>query len=296
MAKQNLAFLYGRVAKAPNVFKTSETEYKHGMVYLDVVRGYRSVDDHIKFVKHDYPLLIAKEPEILDSFTQWKENDVVFVKGVVTTQKLNKTSFCEHCSGKNQVVGNLVYITPIYVRKVASYDEKVDAVEDVVNNREISNQVYIYGTLLNNPKIFTTKRGNQITQYPIAINRKVNIRMDDPSIKSDYPVVKSYGEQARDDKIFLKYQSEIIVDGFLQARSITRTTKCPHCGEFYHWKDNAMELVPYTVEYINNFRTPEDVEREEFFTVEALKQQLFASKFSDELDDELKTDDVVEED
>lgn len=302
MGRQNIAFLYARVSRAPVISRNAETgEYNYGMVYLDTVRSLRSVGDDIKYVRHDHPLVMSREKEILDQMEDWKENDIVFIKGVITSKTVMKSSFCPHCTDgegnatRNTSKGNLVYITPIYVRKEASYgDDKKAAIEDIVNNREISNQIYVMGTLIRDPKIITTKRGIQITQYPIAINRKFTIRTDDPNIKTDWPIVKSYDEKAREDKIFLRYQAEVIIDGFLQARNITRRTKCEHCNEEYEWTDHCMELVPYDVEYVSGHRSEEEVEAEAQKSVEELKQMLFRPESQDDLDDDLKSDDIKE--
>ena len=79
--RQNLVFLYARVSKPPALSRNRETgEYNYGMVYLDCVRGLREVDDGVRFVKHDYPLIISREKNMLDNIAKWKENDVVLVK------------------------------------------------------------------------------------------------------------------------------------------------------------------------------------------------------------------------
>lgn len=303
MAKQNLAFLYGRVAKAPAISKNRETgEYNYGMVYIDTVRGFRAVDDGLNYVKHEYPLLMSKEKEHIENFMGWVENDIVLIKGVVTSKKIKKSSFCDNpdCHDengnptKNTAYGNLIYITPLYLEKLRHCDSKEVAEEELLKHREVSNCAYVYGQLLKDPKLFTTKRGVKITQYPIAINRKYTIRTDDPSIRTDWPIVKSYGEQALDDKTYLHYQSEILVDGYLQARTVRRKTKCEKCGKIYEWKDHTMEIVPYATEYIKNFRTKEEVEEEQQKTVEEYKQTLFEQDVKDDMPEGLGSTDVQE--
>ena len=231
----------------------------------------------------------------------WRINDIVLIKGVVTSKTISKSSYCPHCTDddgnatKNTVNGNLVYVTPIYVKKIESYGEdKQAAIEDLVNNREISNQIYVMGTLIKDPKLFTTKKGVQITQYPLAINRKFTIRTDDPNIRTDWPICKSYGEKAREDKIFLRHQAEVIIDGFLQARTVHRHAKCACCGKDYEWKDHMMELVPYDVEYVSGHKSEEEVKAESEKSVEELKQMLFNTGYKDDIDDDLKSDDLSE--
>ena len=301
MPRHNIINLYGRVVKPPILARDNTTGVcNYSMVYLDVVRGLREVDDDVHYVRHDYPIIISREMNIIEVVEELKENDIVLLKGTISTKKIPKRSYCPNCknedgtSTENTAYGNLVYVTPIYMRKIMSFNSKEEAIQHIVDNREISNQIYMAGTLLKDPKFFTTKKGVQITQYPIAINRKFIIRTDDPSIRTDWPVVKSYGEQARNDKAFLKYQSEILVDGFLQARRVTRKCKCKSCNTLYTWQDNSMEIVPYEVEYLLNYLTPEDVEAERQMKVEQYKQMLFTSGLKEEDEDEdMQSDDLI---
>ena len=300
MGRQNIAFMYARVHKEPIISRDKETgEYNYGMVYVDTVRGLRSVEDDVRYVKHDHPLIMSREKEHLDKMSEWKENDIVYIKGVVTTKTINKTSYCPNCTDaegnatKNVVKGNFVYITPIFSEKVKSYGEdKVAAKDDLVNHREIGNQLYVLGTLVKEPKLITTKRGIQITQYPIALNRKFTIRTDDPNIRTDWPIVKPYGERAREDKIYLQLGADILLDGFIQARTVHRKMKCPHCEQEYVWDDHSMELVAYDVEYVSGHKSREQVEAEAQQSVEDLKQKLFDSGYKDTLDDNLRSDDT----
>ncbi len=301
MGRLNVVNLYARVKDEPKISINIDTgEYNYGMVFLDVVRGNRSIDDDINYLKHDYPILMGREKEVLDEMSTWHENSVVLIKGVLSTARMPKSSFCPNCRDergnptKNVTEGNFVYVTPIFVQKVADYKTKTEATEDIVQHKEISNQIYVLGYVLKEPKMITTKNKVQITQYPIAINRKYTIKSDDPTIKTDWPVVKSYGKQARQDKTQIMYQSEVIIDGILQARRLVRKCKCPSCGKIYEWQDNCMEIVPYDVEYVSDFRLRDDVEKEFGETLEEHMQKLYDSAHQDDLDDDMKTIDTTE--
>ena len=297
----NMAHLYARVAKRPILNMDTETgEYNYGMVYLDTVRSLRHVDDGIVFLKHEHPIVISREPAIVNNIKDLEENDIVLIKGVVTSKSMNKISYCPECTDedekptKNTTRGNLVYVTPIFVKKVTSYTDKKLAVEDLIENREISNQIYVAGTLIRNPKAFSTKKGLKITQFPIAINRKFTIRSDDPVIRTDWPVVKSYGEQALEDAIRLELGSEIIVDGFMQARTVERKVKCKCCGKIYPYKDHSMEIVPYTTEYTGRYKSDDQIEAEFQKKVNDIKQSLFDSLTNDYSDEDMNSTDVTE--
>jgi hypothetical protein len=292
--KLNEVFLRGRVQQTPKIVKGPDGEYAFGYVTLDVVRGLRSVGDNADKLQHNYPIVLSREKEQLDEISKWETNDVVLVQGVLSTKNVQKTRICPYCTDAD---GNqtqfktpylTVYVTPKYCEKIRSYGDdeaaKIKAMEDVVEHREISCKALVYGVILKDPKFLVTKNKTQITQYPIATNRKFLIRTDDPSVKTDYPWVKAYGENARNDKTFLHYQSEIEIDGFLQTRRTHPVVTCPMCGKSWKIDDTSMELVPYATEYIANFRTPEDVENEMRLKVEEYKQMLFDSAEEDEGD------------
>ena len=302
MSRLNLGFFYGRVHNAPRIsYEEGSKEYNYGMCQLDVVRGFRAVGDDVRYVKHDRLLIMSREREMIENMDTWQENSVILVKGCLSTKKIDKKSVCDNpeCpSPDNWKPGNLVYVTPIYVQKIHDFESKEEAVEEIVNNREISNEIHVIGTVLKDPKFITTKKGVQFCQYPLAINRKFTIRTDDPSIRTDWPIVKSYGDQARSDKAYLRYQADVMIDGFLQGRVVNRRCICGCCGNEYTWKDACMELVPYenAVEYITGHKTREEMEEEMGCSYEEYCQRLFDQKLSEEIDDEeLRSLDVTGE-
>lgn len=283
MAKMNMAHLYGRVAKPPTIKCSADGEMSYGILYVDVVRSLRPVDDGTNFTKHDLIMVLSREKEILDQYRDLTKNTVVLIKGVITSRQTQKPSVCPHCKDengnpvRNSRPGNMIYITPIFLRKIEEYeeDEEQEAVEDVIRNQEISNQAYMYCTVLTQPKRIRTKKGIDLTQYRVAINRKFTIRTDDVERRTDYPVVKSYGEQALDDFMYINQGTTLLIDGFLQGRKVTRKIKCEHCGQIYEYKDYSMEIIPYDTEYLVDYRTREEVEEENKMKVEDLKQRLF---------------------
>ena len=150
----------------------------------------------------------------------------------------------------------------------------------------------MYGNLVADPTYFRTKAGTVITQYQIALDRNFRIRDDDPSIRTDWPFVKSYGEQAVEDRMRLKKGSEVYIDGVIQATSINRKTKCCNCGKIYTWKDHTLELVPYDVEYFTHYMTDDELVEKEGKKIEDIRQGIFDFLKKDELDELFDTEDV----
>ena len=303
MARQNVNHLYARISKEPNFKRNEDGDIVLGMCYIQVVRGVRDARDGQHYIKYDKPLVMSREKEILDKMANWKKNDIVQVKGMIVTKQLKKASYCPYCTDeagdatKNAVQGNLVYINPIHVTTIRSYGEdKKAAIEDILANREISNQVYVYGTLINDPKLFITKSKLRVTQYQIALNRHFRIRTDDANIKTDWPWVKTYGEQAVEDKLRLRQSSDVVIDGYLQARTVQRGTVCKCCQKQYRWKDTCMEIVPFEVEYVKGtYLTDDDLKAEGKQNVDEIRAKLFNSVDKDEMEEEYNSEEFNEE-
>ena len=280
MARHNLAFLTGSVIKKPEIHRDENTQY--ALCSINVVRGYREVGDKKLFMKSDNPMIMCRDASIVSQMEEWEENDIVQIKGVISAKNILKTSYCNHCGERNTAEGSLVYINPIYTLKLAHCNTPEEALNMLSSLREISNQVYVIGTLCRQPKTVIPKEGLTITQYQIALNRKYFIRTDPPEIRSDYPWVKSYGENAKEDRRRLHVGSVVFVDGCIQARSVQKHTVCESCGQEYTWKDRAMEIVPYETEYIRDYYTDEDL----------LEMEQEAEGVSDTVDEEIYSTDL----
>lgn len=302
MAKQNNVFLYAIVEQKPVISIDRESkEPISAMVYVHVVRGVREVKDGKKYLKHDYPLIVSNDKKMIERMAKWKENDLVHIKGTINSKRIPKKSYCPYCKDEedNSTVnigkGLLLYVTPIYVDVMKSFETKEDAITELLHSREISNQAIVLGMLWNKPTYYKTKKGLIITQYQLITERKFRIKTDDPDTRSDWPWVKSYGEQAIEDRLRLQKGSLIIIDGFIQARNVKRKTKCSCCGNIYEWDDRTMEIVPFDTEYLQNYKTDQILEDEEGLKAEDLRQALFNHIIKDEFTEDMNTDDLGED-
>ena len=291
MARENLTFLRGVVVKKPFIVKNGD-EYIYALANINVGRSERKVGDKTEnYMKCDNPPIMTRDEECIKEMAKWEPNDVVGVKGVISSKHIKKGSICPHCGKKNSFTGAFVFVNPIFVEKICSCKSEKDALNYLVEHREVSNQVFIFGTLCRDPKKIIPKKDLIVTQYQIAMNRKYRIKSDAPEVKTDYPWVKSYGDNAIEDHNRLFVGSEVFIDGCLQARSINRKAICGQligkdgkgvfdsdgnpvleldendspigCGGKYDWKDRAMEIVPFETEYISGYRTDEEIEARE---------------------------------
>ena len=285
MARENFVYLLGAVAREPLISKKpGDDASSYAMCYVNVGRGNRDVGDGQKNMRCDNPMIMTRDPRWVEEISTWHTHDIVQIKGTIATKQIKKASYCKYCGTKNVAIGMLVYIHPIFAWKICHLDSPEACLRYIADHREISNQVFLFGKLVKDPARITTKKGLDITQYPVEMWRKAKIRSDDPSVRADYPYVKSYGENAVRDITYLEAGSDVYVDGCLQARSVLRHIVCGQsyksngkpekgedgkprmragpdgkiegCGRPYDWVDRAMEVVPYSggVEYIGNYK------------------------------------------
>lgn len=276
MARHNFVFLYGKVTKNPKIITDSEGNFLRGQCMLTTIRGDRSTDDDdLGNFKYDCPIIMTKNPELIFEMAKWHENDMVEVKGTISTRDIKRTTVCPHCGRQNTKMGVLLYITPIYCSAIETGCTNEQCFELLKEKCEISNQCIVAGNLCNDPQFYRHSNGLCQTQYQIALNRKFRVKEDPPETKTDFPWIKSQGENAESDAKFLMKGSSVLVEGFIQTREFPQKTACEECGESYEWKEQAMEIVPYSTEYLLNCRTVEEIEAME----KDEQDQVFASLF-----------------
>lgn len=277
MAKHNNVFLYGQVLSQPRIIKDDNGNYLRGICAINTIRGLRDFGDNITNLKYDVPIIMTGEPEKIAIMDTWNVNDMVEVKGSITTKEINKGTICKHCGNKNVTEGNTVFVNPIYLSARETNISKEDGLELLRKRVEISNCATLIGTLCRNTETFVTNGGLQITQYQLAVNRKYRVKDDSADNRTDYPWVKSYGAIAEEDAKFLQMGAMVYVDGMIQTRDVDRTTLCPHCNNEYHWHDSALEIVPYAVEYLQGYILPEEYEKHEEEKNQAIIDKIFSN-------------------
>lgn len=279
MAKHNITYLYGLLTAPPSIHIDNDTgEYKKGICHLAIIRperdfGVPRAEDQTVF---DKPMIYSADPEIIKEMATWQENDLIWIKGVITTLDIQKVTVCSECGQKNRQPGEFNFVTPIYAErrfKELTYDE---AVNNLRSHKEVSNQVLLIGYLCDDPK--TKSFGNKITTaYQVAANRKFFLKSDDPVNKTDYPHIRSYGERAKQDALCLKKGSLVFVDGLINTRSFPKNRTCEHCGAEYQWNDTSMEIISFDTEFLSNYTTMEEIRQKEEEELERTKAEIFGA-------------------
>lgn len=262
MARENTVLLHGQIQKSPTILVDKAGNPRHGILILKTLRRPIISDGVILGSKlyFDTPIIFTKNPLLIKSMYNMRTGDMVDIKGALTTKEVTKATICPECGGKNTTEGNTVYVTPIYLCRREQEVCPEDGIQLLKERSEVSNTIHVIGTLCRNPENYVDEQGRDYSRYQLAVNRKFKIQEDDPSIKTDYPWVKTFGMQAKKDAEGLQMGSVIYINGALQTREISRTTICEHCGKEYHWKETVTEIVPYSTEYLSNCILPEKEE------------------------------------
>ena len=253
MAKTNQISLYAAVVKQPSV----NSNHTSAMVTVMVMRADRDSGDPDSQIKKDYPIIATKDPEIIEQIADWKENDIVTIKGVIVTKSVKNATYCTRCGKENIEEGTLVYVNPVFVDRISTGNTREHAMEEVYRHKEISNELRIVGDVCGDPELVKFKKFN-MCQYSIAVPRTFRVKGSSEEEKTDFPIIKSYGGNAREDLKRLKKGSVVLIDGFLQTRSMKKETECS-CGTKYLWKAGFMEVVPYETEYLRGYVTDIDL-------------------------------------
>ena len=256
MAKENTVNLHGQIQASPKVYIKDGVPLRGAILLKTLRRPVGAGGVMGSKLYFDCPIILTRNPEMIKQMYEFKKGDMIDVKGALTTKEVDKSSLCTHCKGKNISKGNSVFITPYYLCKRESELSMDEGLRLLKERCEVSNTIAVIGTLCRDPEYYKDERNRDYAQYQLACNRKYRIKEDDPSVKTDYPWIKTFGSQALKDSEGLRTGSVIYINGALQTRDITRKSVCSHCGEEYEWNESVLEIVPYSTEYLSGCIVP----------------------------------------
>ena len=258
MAKENVVFLHGQVQIPPKIYVNKEKILTKAIYAIKTLRrtyfNGQQVADKLFF---DCPVIYTKNTEMIEMSSTLAQGDMVDIRGVLCTQEVIKSTICSECAHKNSSQGNMVYIAPIYICRREPEISPEQGLEFLKKRSEISNVVMVIGTLCRDPGFYLNEKEQSSAQYQLAVNRRYRIKEDPPEVRTDYPWVKTHGPQALKDAESLQTGSVVYINGSLQTRDVVRTTTCEKCGAQYTWNESAMEIVPFSTEYLAGCLIPE---------------------------------------
>ena len=232
MAKENYVLLIGAVQESPMV----NEEKGKGRVVIQTLRR----NDKI-----DLPVISALDDTLVQKLKTLTAGEYILVKGILATNEVKKGVICPNCNEKTKSQGTTTEIIAIEIIPIGSQYE-------LNQLKEVSNNVMLLGSLCRDPEFrLLSNTGVPSAQYQIAVNRKYTVKKQQSSY-SDYPWVNSFGKQAEQDAIRLQTGSQVFINGGLQTRNIQKNMECEHCSTSFKAEDHVAEIVPYSVEYLNN--------------------------------------------
>jgi len=208
--------------------------------------------------------------ELMPRIKKLQQFDLIDIKGVFNILTVNKKSNCPGCGQQNiKYRGSSTFIYPISLVKLNAMREAYEHDPQLPlrilekHFKETSNQVLIVGTVVSQPEMIGDAK-HPCCRYRLGVDRKYYIKTQS-EITADYPWVYSYGQQAEYDYSHLKMPQDgeqgslVLVDGFVQYRDVEAKMVCDACGEPYTYHDIVTEFIPYSIEYLNNYITDEEI-------------------------------------
>lgn len=274
MARSNEILLNGMVMQQPQIMLDSQGHYMRGSVPIQVIRGNRDIgNNQLANVRYDAPIIMSGNPSIIEDMVNLKPFDMVEIKGVYTTRDIKRTKMCS-CGNKISKPGTLSFISPIYIEVRETGLTEAQAKQILDKRCEVSNSVTVIGNVTSEPE-YTNDGKLKMLQYTIAVARQYFLKDDSTLSKVDYPHIKAYGKNAEKDHERIKTKTQVMIKGMLQTRQYTQKFVCEECGQELEGTAVAMEIIPYSTEYLKDFITNEEIAEKNKEKANEIEQTLF---------------------
>lgn len=186
--------------------------------------------------------------------------DIYEVTGVYVANAGYLEYDCNECGEHIQEeVKNMPFVFPksAYCIKRLEQETEHKEVSEYLKEHyeETSNRVFIMGHVCGDIPSISSNTDLARVRYCLGISRHVYINLQ-KNIKSDFPYVYSYGEQAKTDAKYIKKGSLVLVDGFIRTTVSSKDSTCPLCGKLQKVETKRIDIVTYNTEYLRNMRDP----------------------------------------
>ena len=262
MAAHNQVRALGYLLKDPVI--QNEDMAGEEKAYLEIrirnreVDGYPNSEFQDVLVFYDGASGNGIADKLMSKIKNLKQYDLIDIKGVINVLSVNKRSECPYCGERNvKTFGISCFIYPISLIKLNGLqienEKDIELPERLLRTHyeEISNDVDILGTVVNEPELMKGKY--PCCRYMLAVDRKYYIKTQD-TIYTDFPWVYSYGKLCNLDYEYLQPGALVLISGFLRNRLVRSDITCKNCGSEYQYEDIATEIIPYSVEYMRGHK------------------------------------------
>lgn len=301
MAVQNFVMMNGQIAEILANMGKDKNIPDSFVITIKVIRRKGSLHAMLGGnLKVEFPVVVVREKEHIKKLVDlgMERGDMIEVVGVLCTVPARRRYICKSCGNENYYIGTRTYVSPTYVclkETGASVGKPISAEEGfpmLKERGEISNYITITGRLCRDVRYYNENR-TRVCTYQVAVNRKLHIEQDPEDLRTDYIWVKSLGDQAEKDAEALHMGSRVIVIGSLQARNQMQNKyyikdTCRHCGAENEIMGDTMEIVPYYVEYLEDYNL---MDSKRYAEAEDKTESFLAVDEDDDWDDDDNGDD-----
>lgn len=265
MATHNSVRLVGYLLEDPTIANEGQKGAEKIFIKLRTIR--RDADD-VDPQRYEDIYVFYDGIELIEKMKKLVRFDLIDIKGVFNIVATNKPSRCPDCGAINfRKNGTYSFVYPQWVKKIDnilnSFEYKSDLPDSILfqQYKEVSNYLTLIGTVVSKPELLNQDT-NPLCRYRVGVDRKYYIKTQ-PDITADYPWIYTRGQQAIDDARHLDLESVVLVDGYIHTRNVHVPTKCEACGANYSYPDVVTDFIPYAIEYLNKYKTDEDIARDE---------------------------------
>lgn len=258
MAKENSVLLHGVALTDVTVKEDAESNPTRAYLYIRCVDRTRTENGKDE-VQYTSVFVYSGNAKVIQKMAEVNKGDLVDVYGTLTTAKVPKNRVCKVCGSINTAVGEVTYVSPLYVCKRETGLSQ-DEVEKLLTERaEVSNRVYAIGNICAGLD-YNDKNGtaNPCLRYQLAIPRTIRVHDDTANAETDYPWVLATGYQALEGKDALRIGSVVYLKGHLRSKDQMKEIQCVHCGHVFTAPDfPLMRISPHFTEYLHNCNFPD---------------------------------------
>ena len=282
MATHNSVQMYGFLKSNPVIIRDSEHSDIINQIIMPMTIVRRNNISYNGPIDSDV-IILCDSPEQINEVKNYKQYDVITLKGVLAFAQQPMIFKCQSCNKDSYDVNNATstaFIYPIWINKINSYEVEAlgnDTREGDFNKpievlsknyAEVSNQVYLMGTLVRDPE-YIENGHSSYCKFPIGCNRKYFISTQN-GIKADYPWVYIYGQDAEKVMSHLHFQSVVFIDGFIRDMRIEKDVCCNYCNFTQKKKVVRCDIIPYSIEFLSNYDKDEIEKKEESSLIDKL--------------------------
>lgn len=288
MAIHNQIFLYGMATDPAKIIKSESGEYIQGSINLTVAPGKRQIDDVKKGQKGLFRVEFSKlpilsgDPHIIEEMANTKPGDIVLIKGNLLTRNVVKKKICPKCGTPYKKEGVLTFISPIHYSIEKTDLTLEDSEMELRNYCEVSNIATVIGTICRDPEIKSANKRSMIVSFPLAIDRKFFVASDNPENRTDYPYIQIFGKEKGNDVLRRCHTgTTIFVDGIVKTRKYKKMQfpcENPDCDQQIDWNDWTIDIIPFALEYLSDWKTDEELAKEEAEKAKSIHESIFSGE------------------